>query len=1475
MQRISRIYLGNTGYVMAWYDGLLLDLTDPDTRQPVDTIINLENGGGKTSLLSLIFSCFDTSQDRFLKHLQSKNNHFSQYFSQDGLPGFIIVEWEMPPRTAGGVPYRLVVGQVVSIKAGNEAPEADRLFFSFEARGALTLESVPAPKLGTAPVTTLAEFSRWVHDEQKRYSDVYVTRKQADWQRHLREERLIDLEMLQMQVNFSVSEGGFDTGFLNFQTEAAFLQKFFHLTLDAQRASAVREAVATACDKLRRKPHYQSKLAALQKFRVVLHAFEQQAVNYRGASAAELQIRLRAARTALALLERANARREQARTTRDYAEVQQALGGTAGSEVLLHMRNAASMTSLLHVRAVNAARERATVAGNAVTTVNDAILRVRAARLAAEIQRDEQNLEERQAQFDLIQEGLKPDKDHLDHQGALLRAALYQQEQVLQETVKRIERETDERNGQTERHRKALAEDDRKRTLFTQEHSGLQAQETVWARERLAMVDSGRLEGPSESAVDAVNRWAEAEERLRIEEAAHKGEAQQHDEQVRRWRAEEVRLGTQAGQLTGQIQAKTQFIGEGTAERERLSQLGIILQAIEADVADPDSPALPGVLERVISASATEVSLSDVRLAELQATVRAINETGVAGNSPDVARVVAQLREAGVRSARPFNEYIADAQPDAHRARALVLSDPARFLGVSVAHSELEKARGLDWGQQKLTRPVVVSPLALDAAEDDTTPRLVVPAQSDAAYNRAAAQAQAMTLTEAIKGEDRRRKDFYARQTDALAALERLRAYTARFGDGKLGVAANELKELESQVQVLQERRTEAGEKATQATEAERKSREAAVERDQLAREAAAHIKALKQFIHNYDANRNQRLERMAELEQLLEELQGRKVTLEEEIQRLTDLTYEQNRLAVRADSDARGLGVERSKLEFYDKTLPAKERLAENPRDLETLRSAYEDALAVYKSKAEDKLGVLNAQMTAMRKHRDEKKAEYQREYRQVTKAQFTPYLNVEHDVLLPELQIKKEAAEREQREAERALGGVQSASNAWHGKNKEVASATPAMEALDDVALAQARDEAERQAEAASGCQQRANEESNTAKGRAKQLDEASAQDESLADMLRTTMKLERRPNVELLELELAQLSAGLGAVEAGEQQASALVLDENATAQVRQVMSDYGGKAKFREQAQDRARGAFDAVKKSATDPDLQKVEPELAAAMLGNDFGVACMDAGRLLEGLEDRIRTTQDNLEKMQADFDACVEEMVGLSRVALGLLNSALDKRVPATAPYVAGKAILKMRANFAGINLETRRQALTLYLDSIIQSNVLPAKGSDLVAEAVMRMYGGRPLGIQVLRMVIDETQQYLPVEKISNSGGEGVVMALFLYAVITQLRAETQAKLQKQAGGPLILDNPFAKATSPTMWRAQRLLAQSMGVQLVFATAIQDYNALAEFSAFVRLRRAGQNSKTGRWHLECVRYRLNGDVPASNQGSLLAGAV
>src|SRR5690349_16418813 len=113
MQTISRIYVSHFGTDTAWYEHMLFDLTDPDSQQPTDSIFNLENAGGKTSLLSYIFSCFEPRQDRWLQHMQEKNHRFAEYFAKDGQPSIIAIEWQMPSRAAGSEDYSLLVGQAV------------------------------------------------------------------------------------------------------------------------------------------------------------------------------------------------------------------------------------------------------------------------------------------------------------------------------------------------------------------------------------------------------------------------------------------------------------------------------------------------------------------------------------------------------------------------------------------------------------------------------------------------------------------------------------------------------------------------------------------------------------------------------------------------------------------------------------------------------------------------------------------------------------------------------------------------------------------------------------------------------------------------------------------------------------------------------------------------------------------------------------------------------------------------------------------------------------------------------------------------------------------------------------------------------------------------------------------------------------------------------------------------------------------
>ncbi len=1459
MQRISRIYLGNCGYSGAWYDGITLDLNDPDTDLPADSIFHLVNGGGKTSLLGLIFSCFETGQDRFLKHIQNKNDHFSQYFSQDGLPGVILVEWLMPARSASSGPYRLVLGQTVSIRAGAEQHSPDRIFFSFDSREGLEFTDVPAPRLGAAPATTMAEFSRWLYGEQKKHAgNVYITRKQVDWHAHLRDGCLIDVEMLQMQVNFSAEEGGFDKGFLQFTNESEFLRKFFHLTLDPEQTRTVREGVVVACDKLRRKPQFVLRLTELSKLLGVLQTFDAAAQVHQQAKADQSGVLVEGAILAVALQNRAVSRKTQQEKETVFEKDQRALGASAFADTAAHLKDELTLTSLLHNKRVQRSKVNKESAQSRFKGVETKIGHVKAARLNHELDTLATRLAEMETSEKLALEGLKPFLSKVEVQGALLRWELNNERVALLEQLAGLKTNAETRETSLEKNKLALAQlvvQDRKAVL---EQANLTAANAAALGKKVRLLKEGLYLDADEATPAGVQRWSEAALASRAEKAGLESEKTKLEGQCtaseHRAKAEGVRVAT----LSGQMNTLHAFIAEGEAEREKLSESPALTQAAQTDSVDPDSPALLPLLESEAAAAAKEVSFSDVRLAELNASRQSIDETGVAGRNADVELVVARLRKAGVRSARPFNGYLAEALSNVDKARALVLSDPARFLGVAVALEEMPQVRALAWPDARPSKPVLVSPYALEPesrAEGHTA--LVVPADSDAAFNLAAAKAMALSLDERITKEQGTKNAYGLRHTAAITAMERLKTYLVKFGEGKLGRA---------QVEVLAQKSTRDGAVAAEA-EAAIQAGEFAVAakakatdigaKEKLAGEQERNAGALRQFWDEHEADAAGRQEQLEELTAVLENIGAQKLELEEASLALLATGQTEFVSKIRLEALAAAHFTELGTVKYYDKAYNAKLHLEATPADLVTLRKTYEDARSVFDTEESNRLGVLKAKLEAVRSARVDKVAEYTRDFSGVMKSDLLPYRGLDHTALLPGLAVDLEAAHQNQVNAEAAFNTASKESTEWHRVNKTLQFATPHMLTLDQAALLAEQAQAQQLKDKAAQSSRLAYEAADKAKLRAAELAAQALADEQRVASLITGLDLPQDPDPELIRLQYASLVAEKTTGETD----MPLVLALDAHAQVNALIGAFKEKEKGIAAAGKLAHNAFDALKTAAADKALGGIEPELSTQMLTNNFDAACSDSARLLEGLEDRIGTTQSNLERMTADFEACVEELLAVTHQGIRVLNSATaaKNRVPAGAQYVGGKQILKMSARFTDLSSDARRQSVRYYLDSLIDTNVVPAKGSDLVADSVLRQNGGKPLGLRVLKMVPDEAKQYVELDKISNSGGEGVVMAMFLYLLITQLRGETQAKLRKTGGGPLILDNPFAKATSSAMWKAQRLLAEAIGVQLIFATASQDYNAVGDFPRFIVLRQASKNSKTERLHLEAVDVQMS----------------
>jgi len=1451
MQKISRIYLANCGFDTAWYDGTTLDLREPLFNAPTDTIINLENGGGKTSLLSLVLSCFETNKDRFLKTLNDKNHRFGDYFATDGTLGLIIVEWLMPPRKAGEGSYRLITGQAVAMRPNADPPD-ERMFFSFEEDDHLSLEEIPGPKLCDEPILSMTEFSRWLHDKQRLSpGNLFITRKQSDWHRQL-EASLIDLDMLRMQVDFSATEGGFDKGFLGFQSEEQFLRRFFYLTMDAGRAASVRDAVATACDKLRRKPDFMRRLTQLQAFQTTLQTFSTAATELRQEQVQQLSLVWKGTRLAQALTEEAERAQDAVITEGLFAETQR---GVLKLQTELSADKATEHAVLtdwqFQRKSTAAAAALVTARGDKEQAEKD-VLHLRAARLQRSIKAAQHEIKELEEQAKTQTTELAPFLTRVRVAGALLRRALFDQGVSLRGQAKDLSEQTDARKEKADTLRTEISGRATRIKQLSSEKTRLDEQQAQMAAALARLVTVGALLTDDETVADALARWQDALQQAQAELGAVQEQQAVLVEEAATWRGKAADATERAGALALPIGQEKSFIEDGQRAKERLSKSPTLTAAAEAErVDDLEAASLREQVDQLITSYGQQVSSADVRLAQLTADKQAIEDTGVTGRSADVERVVRHLLDEGVRSAKAFNQYLAQTVPDAERSRHLVQSNPARFLGVCVADSDWERASKVQWGAHRPDKPVVVSVTTLTA--DAQLPGMVVPASSDAAYNKDAAFELKLRLDSTLNKEHETRKSLAALRDQAVLTRKELQEYQDRFGNGKLDRAQATLTHLVAERDEAQRVALAALAKEREATEAANALNQRIRGYNTLIQDSTAQGKALRDFQEQHEARYAARVLRLPEL---VEELAVAEAQQEAASATLEDFQRQDLAAATaqsRFEADAGVLDAERAKLEHYEASFDAQGWLQANDWTLEGLRQSYDGAAGVYRANAEQRLGVLQTRLDAVNATLTNQKTEYGRDFPGVSGEDLAPYQQTDVERALPVAQSRVKELLAKVETAVTAEGGAKGAHAQWKATHKaKLPARTPDMEALDGEALSEAIRAADAArlfaAEAALKAENAvklATQNAASAKAQAKAATERTT-------MLMSALGLEDLEGLERLEAHLVALGHDVAVLRV------TFLVEADTQGQALALLKDFTDRRKENARSDARARRAFDALRTAAMSHEFVQVEPELSAQMLSNDFDSAVADAPRLTEGMAERIAVTQSSLDGMAQDFDAAADELFSLTQVAQTTLNSAMRKTIPSAAPYVGGKPVLKMKSHLASISAEDRRRVLRYYLDGLIESNRIPATGTDLAADALGKI-GSGSLGINLLKMSIDDTRQYEPVAELKLSGGEAVTTAMFLYCVVSQVRADTQAKEQRLGGGPLFLDNPFAKATKPVLWEAQLMLANAIGVQFIFATAIHDFSTLGQFKHFVRLRRGSVNTKTRRMHLELVNYHLN----------------
>lgn len=1023
-----------------------------------------------------------------------------------------------------------------------------------------------------------------------------------------------------------------------------------------------------------------------------------------------------------------------------------------------------------------------------------------------------------------------PARQQAGIQGALLSSVLRLAENTALENKQKAKEKEAEAKSLIDRINTKKDSSNKEINVLSSEEGGLKVFEDNYRIQRERLEKENLLEPNDASTSVSIERFEQQvnEETLMFQFLTNERHEQEELERGLRIQAGEAEA--KASEAKAAQEAPRRFLADGEALREELRQLAVLRLAADSDEADPDSPILLESLERLRVDANFEIADRNIRLAQLNADRDSIVETGLAGRNANVDDVVRSLQSSGIRSAKATNVYVAELRSDVDEARTLVLSDPARFLGVNVAQGEWSKVQQLaPTLKLNLSSPVTVAVASLDVSAncDD---RLVLGPQDNSAFNKASAQNVLTLLDTRASALEEQRTVYEQRRDEASAAREHLIRYQAEYGIAGLRQAEAEIERLEIDQQAALTRHQEYSSQADQAKVRLTDIMDQLMPLPEKLVKLKAAIQRITEFQSDYEVPLASKRIRLAEVQGLLEEKRNQ---LEEYRRQLTVAEEERERAkesAIQYQRDAKDLEEERNQIIYFDTAYPADEQLRKNPHDIESLRLTYRDAASTLQIQELNRLGVLGEKLNNARLDHQEAKKAYDTDFSDLNKADLEPLISLDFESAIRAQNKTAEQLDGKWRKIGELLAGLEAMRDNYWKENKLNSRSFPNIQEKSDDELAAALEAALTEITKLEAMISKASEEVIKAKSEATQA-----------------------------EMEATQIETLIGALKAAIPEVSSeaepiLLLEHDVSTFANDLIETFRKQNEQLAALRNNAHTAFRELTKAASAKDFVEIEPELARDIADSEFEAACSDRERILGLIEDRISATRDTLEGMKPDFENCVGELYNLTYEGMQLLNRACAKTMPITAPYVGGKPILKMKASFSGVSVDNRKDAIRQYLNGLIKSNVIPAKGADLVAQCLIAICGRQELGLQVLKMEQNEVYQYQLAGELKGSKGQGTVIAMFLYLLISQLRADTQARTKRGGGGPLILDNPFAKVQTRALIDVQRLLAKEIGVQLIFFTANADYNILSGFRRVIRLRKSGANSKTNRSHIEMV---------------------
>lgn len=227
----------------------------------------------------------------------------------------------------------------------------------------------------------------------------------------------------------------------------------------------------------------------------------------------------------------------------------------------------------------------------------------------------------------------------------------------------------------------------------------------------------------------------------------------------------------------------------------------------------------------------------------------------------------------------------------------------------------------------------------------------------------------------------------------------------------------------------------------------------------------------------------------------------------------------------------------------------------------------------------------------------------------------------------------------------------------------------------------------------------------------------------------------------------------------------------------------------------------------------------------------------------------RLRVLTDELAQLERNRDSIVDRLRGLVESALATLRSAQRlSQLPEGLGEWSGQEFVRIR--FEEPDQATLTERLGEVIDEATRAAVKKNStasfgegrrdGMSLLLHGVSAALEPKGISVEILKPDAVLRAERVPVGQMGDvfSGGQLLTAAIALYCTMAALRSNDRGRDKHRHAGTLFLDNPIGRANATYLLELQRAVSDALGVQLLYTTGLFDTTALAEFPLVIRLR-------------------------------------